>query len=81
MDSIKEEIESLRRQINDHNHSYYVENAPTISDQDFDMLLKELERLEREHPEYDDPYSPTHRVGSDLTKGFRPARRSKLSER
>ena len=71
MDSIKEEIESLRRQINDHNHSYYVENSPTISDQDFDMLLKELERLEREHPEYDDPYSPTHRVGSDLTKGFR----------
>lgn len=71
MDNVKEEIESLRRQINDHNHSYYVENAPTISDQDFDMLLKELERLEREHPEYDDPYSPTHRVGSDLTKGFR----------
>lgn len=71
MNNIKEEIESLRRQINGHNHSYYVDNAPTISDQDFDMLLKVLERLEREHPEFDDPYSPTHRVGSDLTKGFR----------
>ena len=71
MNSVKEHIESLRQQINQHNHNYYVNNAPVISDQDFDMLLKELERLEKEHPEYDDPYSPTHRVGSDLTKGFR----------
>lgn len=71
MDSIKAKIESLRKQLNEHNHNYYVNNAPTISDYDFDMLLKELEALEKEHPEYDDPYSPTHRVGSDLTKGFR----------
>lgn len=71
MNSVKEHIESLRQQINQHNHNYYVNNAPVISDQEFDMLLKELERLEKEHPEYDDPYSPTHRVGSDLTKGFR----------
>lgn len=71
MNSVKEYIESLRQQINQHNHNYYVNNAPVISDQEFDMLLKELERLEKEHPEYDDPYSPTHRVGSDLTKGFR----------
>ena len=71
MNSVKEHIESLRQQINQHNHNYYVNNAPVISDQDFDMLLKELESLEKEHPEYDDPYSPTHRVGSDLTKGFR----------
>lgn len=71
MNSVKEHIESLRQQINQHNHNYYVNNAPMISDQEFDMLLKELERLEKEHPEYDDPYSPTHRVGSDLTKGFR----------
>lgn len=71
MDSIKDQIESLRRQINEHNRNYYVDNTPTISDRDFDMLMKELETLEKEHPEFDDPYSPTHRVGSDLTKGFR----------
>ena len=70
MSSPKKTIESLRREINEHNHRYYVENTPSISDYDFDMLLKELERLEAEYPEFDDPLSPTHRVGSDLTKGF-----------
>ena len=65
-----ERIEVLRDELNRHNHNYYVLNAPTISDYDFDMLMKELERLEREHPEYDDPYSPTHRVGSDINKAF-----------
>jgi len=60
----------LRDEINRHNHSYYVMNAPTISDHDFDMLMKELEKLEKEFPEFDDSLSPTHRVGSDLTKGF-----------
>jgi DNA ligase (NAD+) len=73
MEDIKSRIENLRREIDGHNHAYYVNNAPTISDRDFDMLLKELEALEREHPEYDDPYSPTHRVGSDITKGFTQA--------
>ncbi len=63
-------VARLRDEINSHNHAYYVLNSPTISDRDFDMLLKELEQLEREHPELDDPLSPTHRVGSDLTKGF-----------
>jgi len=71
--SSKERIEELREQINRHNHNYYVENSPTISDYDFDMLLKELERLEAEHPEFDDPLSPTRRVGSDLSKGFEQA--------
>lgn len=66
MDNIASHIEKLRREIDRHNHNYYVLNAPEISDYDFDMLLKELERLEREHPEYDDPLSPTRRVGSDL---------------
>jgi DNA ligase (NAD+) len=70
MDEIKARIEELRNEINQHNHNYYVENSPTIGDREFDMLMKELEKLEREHPEYDDPYSPTHRVGSDITKGF-----------
>lgn len=72
MDNIASRIEQLRREIDRHNHNYYVLNAPEISDYDFDMLLKELERLEREHPEYDDPLSPTRRVGSDLGhSGFR----------
>jgi DNA ligase (NAD+) len=66
----KEKIESLRREINRHNHNYYLLNSPEISDLDFDMMLKELERLEAEHPEYADDLSPTRRVGSDLTKGF-----------
>lgn len=68
--NIFKRIEALREELNRHNHSYYVLNAPTISDYDFDMLMKELERLEQEHPEYDDPYSPTHRVGSDINKAF-----------
>lgn len=63
-------ILELRDQINLHNHKYYVENNPEISDRDFDMLLKELEKLEEEFPEYFDELSPTQRVGSDLTKGF-----------
>lgn len=69
MDPIKR-IEELRRELNRHNHNYYVLNAPEISDKDFDMLLKELEHLEAEHPEMADPLSPTQRVGSDLSKGF-----------
>lgn len=63
-------IEELRGEINRHNHNYYVLNAPEISDRDFDFMLKELERLEKEFPEYFDPLSPTQRVGSDLSKGF-----------
>ena len=68
--SIKERVKQLRRELNAHNHAYYVLNSPTISDREFDVLLKELEALEYKYPELDDPYSPTHRVGSDLTKGF-----------
>lgn len=70
MDPIKQRIDSLREELNRHNHNYYVLNSPQISDKDFDMLMKELELLERNFPQYDDPLSPTHRVGSDLTKGF-----------
>ncbi len=68
--AIEQRIASLREQINGHNHRYYVENTPSISDYDYDMLVKDLEKLERENPEFDDPLSPTHRVGSDLTRGF-----------
>lgn len=60
----------LRDQLNRHNYNYYVLNAPEISDREFDMLMKELEALEREFPEMADPYSPTQRVGSDLTDKF-----------
>lgn len=68
---IRREIEQLRNELNAHNHRYYVENSPTISDQEFDRLMKRLELLETENPQFDDPLSPTHRVGSDLSsKGF-----------
>ncbi|MDE6269358.1 MAG: NAD-dependent DNA ligase LigA [Muribaculaceae bacterium] len=70
MNDAKTRVEQLRRELNTHNHNYYVLNAPTISDRDFDMLMHELEELERDHPELDDPLSPTHRVGSDLSGGF-----------
>ena len=63
-------IETLRNEINRHNHNYYVLNTPEISDYDFDHLLKDLERLEEEFPQFADDLSPTRRVGSDLTKGF-----------
>lgn len=64
-------IEELRRTLERHNHKYYVENAPEISDFEFDRLLRELQELETAHPEYADPNSPTQRVGSDLTSEFR----------
>lgn len=59
-------INELRGIIHDANRKYYVENSPTLSDYEFDMLLKELEALEKEHPELVTPDSPTQRVGSDL---------------
>lgn len=68
-DEIKR-IEELRDSLHRHNYNYYVLNAPEISDYDFDMLLKELERLEALHPECDDPTSPTRRVGSDISNSF-----------
>lgn len=67
---MEERIKELREQLNRHNHNYYVLNAPEISDKEFDMLMKELEALEAQHPELYDPLSPSQRVGSDLSKGF-----------
>ena len=69
--NIKEQIEQLRRVLNEHNHNYYVLNSPTISDKEFDELLRKLQDLEAVHPELYDPYSPTQRVGSDITQGFK----------
>ena len=63
-------IIQLRNELHQHNHNYYVLNSPTISDQEFDYLLKELQDLEHAHPEAFDPNSPTQRVGSDLNNEF-----------
>ncbi len=71
---IRERIEELRRQLDLHNFKYYVENAPEISDFEFDTMMCELQDLEREHPEYADPNSPSVRVGSDLTAEFATVR-------
>lgn len=66
----RNQIEALTQQINGHNHRYYVLNQPTISDYQFDMLLKELEKLEADFPHLADENSPTQRVGSDTVKSF-----------
>lgn len=66
----EQRIGELRDQLNRHNRLYYVENNPEISDREYDMLMKELEALELENPQLDDPLSPSRRVGSDLTNGF-----------
>jgi len=65
-----QQIESLRKELHQHNYNYYVLNTPTISDYEFDMKLKELQALETEHPEFFDPLSPTQRVGSDINATF-----------
>ena len=70
MDIFEQRIHELRDLLNRYNHEYYVLNAPTISDQDYDALMRELEDLERDNPQYHDPLSPTQRVGSDLSQGF-----------
>jgi DNA ligase (NAD+) len=56
-------IKELTQQLNEHNHRYYVLNAPVISDMEFDLLLKQLEALEEEYPDYAETNSPTTRVG------------------
>lgn len=66
----KERIDWLRAELHHHNYNYYVMNAPEITDKEFDDLMRELQDLEKEHPEYADENSPTMRVGSDLNKNF-----------
>lgn len=70
MNQIKQQIDALREELNQHNYNYYVLSTPTISDFDFDRKLKELTDLEIQYPEYFDPNSPTQRVGSDINKSF-----------
>ena len=67
---IQKTIQSLREELNLHNHNYYVLDNPTISDYDFDVKLKELQELENKHPEFFDENSPTQRVGGMITKNF-----------
>jgi DNA ligase (NAD+) len=74
MNGIKEKIETLRTQINKYNYYYYNLDNPQISDYEFDILLKELEALEKEHPEFFDPSSPTQKIGGEITKTFKTAK-------
>ncbi len=66
-----ERIDQLREELHTHNYNYYVLNAPVITDQEFDHLMRELQDLEAKHPEHFDPNSPSVRVGSDLNKNFK----------
>jgi DNA ligase (NAD+) len=66
----KNRILQLRQELHEHNYKYYVLNQPTISDQDFDFMMHELQDLEAKHPEMADPNSPSQRVGSDLNQNF-----------
>ena len=67
---IQAKIESLRNELNQHNHNYYVLDKPTISDFEFDQLLKELQALEQKYPAFYDENSPSQRVGGSITKNF-----------
>jgi DNA ligase (NAD+) len=71
-DSVAERAAFLREKIEYHNYRYYVLDDPEISDQDFDVLFRELAAIEAEHPELDDPNSPTKRVGGEPAEGFTP---------
>ncbi|HLW33405.1 MAG TPA: NAD-dependent DNA ligase LigA [Aequorivita sp.] len=68
--NIEQQINTLRKELDQHNYNYYVLDNPTISDREFDEKLKELQKLEKAHPEFYDPNSPTLRVGGEITKNF-----------
>lgn len=70
--NIKKRIEQLRESIREHDYKYYVLTEPSISDYEYDNMMKELEKLEADNPELITPDSPTQRVGKDLTKDFKP---------
>lgn len=71
MTDIEAKIKQLCDELNRHNYNYYVLNQPTIGDMEFDFKMHELEDLEKAHPEFADPLSPTQRVGSDISQGFK----------
>ena len=70
MEEIKNQIETLRQELHDHNHRYYILDEPIISDYEFDQLLQTLQDLEKKHQDFSDPNSPTKRVGGGITKSF-----------
>lgn len=70
MESVKQQIESLRSQLHEHNYNYYILSQPAISDFEFDRLMRQLMELEAAYPEYYDPNSPSVRVGSDINNNF-----------
>ncbi|MFI3295673.1 MAG: NAD-dependent DNA ligase LigA [Rikenellaceae bacterium] len=67
---ILEQITKLRQELESHNYNYYILNSPTIDDRQFDQLMRQLEDLESQNPQFFDPSSPTQRVGNDSTQGF-----------
>ena len=69
-ENIQQKIEDLHTELHQHNYNYYILDAATISDFEFDLKLKELQELEKNHPEFSDPNSPTLRVGGEITKNF-----------
>jgi len=69
-DEAQKKIETLRKELDHHNYLYYIKDAPQISDFDFDKMLEQLQKLESDFPQFDDPNSPTRRVGGDITKDF-----------
>ncbi|WP_307422171.1 NAD-dependent DNA ligase LigA [Chryseobacterium sp. MDT2-18] len=69
-ENIQQKIEELRAELHQHNYNYYILDEATISDFEFDLKLKELQELEKAHPEFYDPNSPTLRVGGEITKNF-----------
>jgi DNA ligase (NAD+) len=74
--SVGQRVQSLRKQIERHDHLYHVLGEPEITDQEYDALMRELTDLERAHPEFQDPDSPTSRVSKGLLKGFPTVRHS-----
>ena len=70
MKDIAERIIALREELHQHNYLYYIKDKPIISDREFDLRLKTLQKLEQDHPEFSDPNSPTQRVGGEVTKDF-----------
>jgi DNA ligase (NAD+) len=69
-DEVLQRIEFLRKELNHHNYLYYVLVNPVLSDYEFDILLKELQELEKSNPEFFDANSPTQRVGNDINLEF-----------
>lgn len=71
LSEIKERMDALVKELNQHNYNYYVLAQPSISDYEFDKKLEELSQLEKEHPQLQDPESPTQKVGGEITKEFK----------